>query len=100
MILFFYALIVLTIIGLLGFALYAEAPTIGASALGVWDWWRALPVEREVIAPLGELAGETELAVSMAGMWNPWGAAAALALCIVLFGLALRYLPRYIAGDL
>ena len=29
MILFFYALILLTIVGLLGFALYSQAPTIG-----------------------------------------------------------------------
>ena len=100
MILFFYALILLTIVGLLGFALYSQAPTIGASALAVWEWWRALPVEREVIAPLGELAGEPGLAGSIAGMWNPWGAAGGLALCVVLFGLALRYLPRYISGDL
>ena len=100
MIIFFYALILLTIIGLLGFALYSEAPTIAASALAVWEWWRALPVERVVIAPLGNLAGEPGLAGSLAGMWNPWGAAGALALCVVLFGLALRYLPRYISGDL
>ena len=100
MIAFFYALILLTIVGLLAFALYDQAPTIGASGLAVWEWWRALPVEREVIGPLGALAGESDLAGAMAGMWNPWGAAGALILCVVLFGLALRYLPRYIAGDL
>ncbi len=53
-----------------------------------------------MISPLGELAGEAELAASMAGMWNPWGAVGALIVFAVLFGLALRYLPRYIAGDL
>ncbi len=100
MIVFFYALIVLTIIGLLGFALYNEAPTIAAAGLAVWEWWRALPVEREVIGPLGELAGEAELAASTTGMWDPWGAAGALVLSVILFGLAIRYLPRYIAGDL
>jgi len=99
-ILFFYALILLTVIGLLVFALYNEAPTIAASALAVWEWWRALPVEREVIAPLGALARETEIARNAAGLWDPWGAAGALVLCIVFFALVLRYLPRYISGDL
>ena len=96
MIVFFYALILLTVIGLLVAALYSEASTIGKSALAVWEWWRALPVERQVI----ELADNPELADAVAGMWDPWGAAGALALSLVLFALALRYLPRYIAGDL
>ena len=100
MILFFYALILLSVIGLLVFALYDQAPIIGGHAVDGWEWWRALPVQSEVVAPLGALIERPELAGSVAGMWDPWGAAGALVLFVILLSLAIRYLPRYIAGDL
>lgn len=97
---FFYVLILLSVIGLLVFALYSQAPIIIERVLDGWALWRALPVQSEVVAPLGALIGQPELAGSVAAMWDPWGAAGALVLVVVLLVLAIRYLPRYIAGDL
>ena len=100
MIVFFYALILLFVIGLLVVALYSQAPIIASHVLDGWAWWRGLPVQKEIVAPLGDLTGRSELAGSVAGMWDPWGAASALVLVVVLLVLAIHYLPRYIAGDL
>lgn len=100
MIIGFYLITIVAVLVLLGYGLYAAAPTVWGLLVGFWTWWTSLPIEQEIVSPIAALIGSPLLGGQVGALWNPWLAAAAIGLGVVVLGAAVRYLPRYISGDL
>ncbi|MBM3516397.1 MAG: hypothetical protein FJX56_00665 [Alphaproteobacteria bacterium] len=95
----FFVLTLGVVVALLGYSLFIAAPVVWSLALDLWSWWHTMPVGDAILAPLAHFI-EQPTALVLAPYWDLWGAAALLALGLALVLAALRYLPRYIAGDL
>ena len=98
MIIAFYACMVVVAIVVLIYAIVTSAPTIAARATDAWDWWRSLPIHDLLVVPVSET-----IRVPIAdytAFWDPWGAAVGGVLMFVFLWLFMRYVPRWITGNI
>ena len=100
MIVVFYVVTLLVVLALLGYSLFIAAPVVWDLALELWQWWTMLPVIDEIVGPIVALLGEPGFVATVAPLWDPWLAAITAALAVLGLAAAVRYLPRYISGDL
>ena len=95
MVIAFYALILRIVVALVIYALLLAVPILAVHAVNLWNWWAGIPVSDMAMSQVSLASG-----TSVAGFWDPWGAAAALVLIAVLVAAVVRYVPRIIAGEL
>ena len=100
MIIGFYVITIVAVLALLGYGLYVAAPTVWGLLVDFWSWWTSLPIAEQVVTPIADRIGWPVLGGQIGMLWNPWLAAAAFGLGAIILGAAVRYLPRYISGDL
>ena len=98
MIIIFYVCMMVVGAVVLIYAIVSSAPIIAERATNAWDWWRTLPVHELLILPLSE-ALKTPIP-DYSALWDPWGAALGGVLVVVFLWAFVRYVPRWITGNI